>query len=167
MICVAHRTTPLGTITLSAQGEALTGLWFDGQAHFGTTIPDEGARERPLPIFEEAERWLTLYFSGRDPGFTPPVEFIGTPWQKAVWEILLSIPYGQTMSYGAIAAMLTRRQGRRADPRAVGGAVSRNPISLIVPCHRVVGADGSLTGYAGGLERKRALLTLEGAVFRG
>ena len=167
MICIAHLPTPLGTITLSAQGKALTGLWFDGQAHFGSVIPKEGARECSLPVFEETERWLSLYFSGRDPGFTPPVELIGTPWQKAVWEILLTIPYGQTISYGAIAAALTRNQGRRTDPRAVGGAVSRNPISLIVPCHRVLGADGSLTGYAGGLERKRALLALEGAVFRG
>ena len=159
----SHYDSPLGGITLSSDGEALLGLWFDGQKRFASTLaPDH--EERALPVFDLAKRWLEVYFSGRDPGFTPPLRMESTPFRRAVWDILLTIPFGRTMTYGEIAAGLARRNGLlRMSAQAVGGAVGHNPISLIVPCHRVVGADGSLTGYAGGLERKRFLLALEGA----
>ena len=153
--------SPLGGITVSGNGDALTGLWFDAQAHFASTLSDT-YEYRELPVFHETARWLDLYFSGGSPRFTPPLLMIGTPFRKAVWEILLSIPYGETVTYGQIAASLAKKQGiARVSARAVGSAVGHNPISLIVPCHRVIGADGSLTGYAGGLDRKRALLMLE------
>lgn len=167
MVLITRRPSPLGDITLAAEGDALVGLWFDKQKYHGSTLPENAFREGNHPVFAQAERWLDIYFSGREPDFTPPLDLRGSFFQKAVWELLLSIPYGCTLTYGAAAALLTERQGRRADPRAVGGAAGRNPISLIVPCHRLIGADGSLTGYAGGLERKRALLTLEGIVLRG
>ena len=157
---LCHLPSPLGGVTLASDGEALVGLWFDSQAHFMAGLSDE-YEETPLPVFDEAQRWLELYFSGREPDFTPPLCPRGTVFQRAVWKELLTIPYGRTASYGELA----RRMGI-ASARAIGGAVGRNPVSLIIPCHRVLGADGRLTGYAGGLERKRALLRLEGAAFR-
>ena len=161
MTYIHHFPSPLGDITMASDGEALTGLWFDGQKHFGSTLKGE-AVEKDLPVFEAAVRWLTLYFSWRDPGFKVPVRLEGTPFRRAVWEVLREIPYGQTCTYGEIASELAKRLGRERVPaRAVGQAVGQNPISLIIPCHRVVGAGGALTGYAGGLERKRALLRLE------
>ena len=159
----AHCDSPLGGITLSSDGEALLGLRFDGQRHFaGTLAPVH--KEKSLPVFEQTRRWLEVYFGGRDPGFAPPLRMNGTAFRRAVWEILLKIPFGRTMTYGEIAAELVRGKGlARMSAQAVGGAVGHNPIALIVPCHRVIGADGSLTGYGGGLERKRRLLALEGA----
>ena len=158
-----HYISPLGGITLASDGEALTGLWFDGQKHFADTLGDV-QEEKPLPIFEEAVKWLDLYFSGKDPGFVPKLSTHGTPFREAVWEILRTIPFGETMTYGEIAARLASTRGLdKMSARAVGSAVGRNPISLIIPCHRVVGAGGSLTGYAGGINKKRFLLALEGA----
>ena len=157
-----HLDSPLGGITLASDGEALTGLWFDGQKHFGAGLSGD-AREQRLPVFAETERWLKLYFTGTEPDFTPPLRLIGTAFQREVWELLRQIPYGETVSYGALAARIAERRGlARFSAQAVGGAVGRNPISILVPCHRVLGADGSLTGYAGGLEKKAALLGLEG-----
>lgn len=157
-----HCDTPLGGMTLASDGEALTGLWFDGQKYFGSTLFPE-FEKRDLPVFEDTLRWLDIYFSGKEPGFTPRLCLRGSAFRIAVWEILLSIPYGQTMTYGEIAERLARQSGLpRMSAQAVGGAVGHNPISIIVPCHRVVGADGRLTGYAGGLERKARLLELEG-----
>ncbi len=165
-----HYLSPLGWITLASDGHAITGLWFDGQSHFAETLGKEHA-ERSLPVFGEASRWLDIFFNGSDPGFTPPLAPKGTPFRRAVWAILLGIPRGKTVSYGEIAGMLKSdpeyavsiRQGSsKPYARAVGCAVGRNPISLIIPCHRVIGADGRLTGYAGGMERKRRLLALEG-----
>ena len=165
MDCTRHYDSPLGGITLASDGEALTGLWFDGQEHFAETL-SAGHEARNLPVLDETVRWLDLYFSGKDPGFTPALEMRTTPFRKAVWEILLTIPYGETRSYGELAAQLAEAYGlSRVSARAVGAAVGRNPISIIVPCHRVLGANSRLTGYAGGLARKRALLTLEGARF--
>ncbi len=149
--------SPLGVITLASDGEALTGLWFEGQKHFGAGL-DREHMEKPLPVFDQAEKWLDLYFSGREPDCPPPLRPRGTAFQEAVWNRLLAVPYGQTVTYGEIAASLALPPG---SARAVGGAVGRNPISLLIPCHRVVGADGSLTGYAGGVERKKRLLALE------
>ena len=155
-----HYVSPLGGITLASDGEALTGLWFDGQKHFPSVLVRE---QKSLPVFEEAVKWLDLYFSGKDPGFTPKLCLRSTPFREAVWEMLRSIPFGKTVTYGEIAARLAGERGLvKSSARAVGGAVGHNPISLIIPCHRVVGAGGRLTGYAGGIEKKRFLLSLEG-----
>lgn len=165
-ICEYH--SPLGKIILAGEGEALKGLWFEGQKYFGSTLGGETVGAG-LPVLDQAVRWLDLYFSGEEPDFTPPLSLTGTPFQKRVWEFLLTIPYGRTTTYGEIAGRLfgEGEEGQRTSARAVGSAVGRNPISLIVPCHRVVGAGGRLTGYAGGLERKEKLLLLEGQRGRG
>ena len=159
-----HRyISPLGGITLASDGEALTGLWFDGQKHFADTL-DPQHKEKDLPVFDEAGRWLDVYFSGKAPEFTPKLRMKTTEFRKAVWEVLLTIPFGQTMTYGEIAAVIAKQKGmNRMSARAVGGAVGHNAISLIIPCHRVVGANGSLTGYAGGIDKKVKLLVLEKA----
>ncbi len=146
--------SPLGEILLAADGDALIGVWFVG-GKYAPVIEKIGNRE--TPALAMGKRWLEIYFSGREPDFLPPLHLSGTPFQEKVWALLLEIPYGQTVTYGALAARL----GKKMSAQAVGGAVGRNPVSIIVPCHRVVGADGSLTGYAGGLERKRFLLELE------
>ena len=143
---ISHYESPLGAITLAADEKGLTGLWFDREKYFGNTL--------------EAEY---TYFMGRCPEKKLPLHLQGTEFQKAVWAILLNIPYGQTETYGKIAEEIARSRGREhMSAQAVGGAVGHNPVSIIVPCHRVVGADGNLTGYTGGIERKIALLQLEG-----
>ena len=158
---IHHYASPLGGITMASDGTALTGLWFEGQKYFAAGL-DEDHEERMLPVFEEAEKWLIIYFSGREPDFIPPLHMKTTNFRKSVWEILLSIPYGVTMTYGEIALRIGEKKGQgRVSARAVGDAVAHNAISLIIPCHRVIGADGSLTGYAGGTERKRKLLGME------
>ncbi|MBQ5521857.1 MAG: methylated-DNA--[Oscillospiraceae bacterium] len=159
-----HRfNSPLGGITLASDGEALTGLWFDGQKYFAASLEKEH-EERMLPVFDLADKWLNLYFSGSEPGFLPPLLMRTTEFRKTVWEILLSIPYGKTMTYGEIADRIAAGRGlSRMSAQAVGGAVAHNAISLMIPCHRVVGMDGSLTGYAGGLEKKIWLLEMENA----
>ncbi len=156
--------SPLGGITMASDGSGLTGLWFDRQQHFGSTLSTEH-EEILLPVFEETSSWLDTYFSGKIPDFTPPLALPASPFRKIVWEILLTIPYGQTTTYGEIAAEVAKRSGTgRMSAQAVGGAVGRNPISLIIPCHRVIGARGKLTGYAGGLDKKIRLLRMEQAV---
>lgn len=153
--------SPLGRIMLAADGEALTGLWFEGQKYFADKLePDH--EEKDLPVFGRAKQWLAIYFDGKAPDFTPPLSLKGTPFQKEVWEILLTVPFGQTTTYAEIAKEIARRRGLRSmSAQAAGNAVSHNPISLIIPCHRVLGSDGSLTGYAGGLEKKEWLLAME------
>jgi methylated-DNA-[protein]-cysteine S-methyltransferase len=146
--------TPLGPIRAAAETTALTGLWFAGQRYY----PEDTAVWINMPdqaIFGLLRGWLESYFEGKNPE-PLPLAPQGTPFQQLVWTLLLKIPYGQTTTYGTLAAQLTG-----ASPRAVGGAVGHNPISLLIPCHRVIGADGSLTGYAGGIDRKKALLSLE------
>ena len=161
-----HYSSPLGGITIACNGEALTGLWFDGQKYFAATLSREH-EERMLPVFEQADRWLDLYFSGSDPGFLPPLSLQATEFRKAVWEILLTIPYGETRTYKEIAQLVAEQKGlSQMSAQAVGGAVGHNPISLMIPCHRVIGADGSLTGYAGGLEKKIWLLSMENPAFQ-
>jgi len=164
MIYTSHCPSPLGEILLAADDQGLTGLWFaENQRHLCLGLSPD-AEERPSPFFDEARRWLEVYFSGRDPGFTPTLHLTGPDFRVRVEEILLAIPYGQTATYGQIARQIASERGvERMSARAVGGAVGRNPISLIVPCHRVVGSGGSLTGYGGGIDRKIALLKLEGA----
>ncbi len=153
--------SPLGPITLASDGEAIIGLWFDGQKYFGNNLPKE-TEEKELPVFTTAKHWLDIYFSGEEPHFLPPLKYSSTPFRNMVWDILLTIPYGETMTYGEIATRIAKKENRpKISAQAVGGAVGHNPISLMIPCHRVVGTSGSLTGYAGGLERKVALLRLE------
>ena len=163
-----HRfNSPLGGITMASDGEALTGLWFDGQKYFAASLEKEH-EERMLPVFDLADKWLNLYFSGSEPGFLPPLLMRATEFRKTVWEILLTIPYGKTMTYGEIADRITAERGlSRMSAQAVGGAVAHNAISLMIPCHRVVGMDGSLTGYAGGLEKKIWLLEMENTSKKG
>jgi len=164
MIYTYRYASQLGSITLASDGEALTGLWFDRQKHFSHKLISE-TTEAELPIFTQTIKWLDTYFGGKVPDFTPPISLQTTPFRKAVYEILISIPYGQTMTYGEIANILAEQKGiERMLAQAVGGAVGHNPISIIIPCHRVVGTDGSLTGYAGGLDRKIKLLKLEKAL---
>ena len=156
-----HYTSHLGRITLASDGEALTGLWFDGQKFFGAGLEARNEAKR-LPIFDETCRWLDIYFSGKVPDFTPKLNVHTTPFRKVICGIMLDIPYGQTMSYGEIARLYAMRTGLdRMSSQAVGNAVAHNPISIIIPCHRVLGSDGSLTGYAAGLDRKLQLLKLE------
>lgn len=158
--------SPLGEILLAADNIGLTGLWFAGQKYYACGL-DREHDEREVPVFEEVRRWLDIYFSGKEPDFMPPVHMTGTPFQIEVWEILRRIPYGKTMTYGEIAKKFAGERGLPGmSAQAVGGAVGRNRISVIIPCHRVVGSGGSLTGYAGGIERKRKLLTLE-SVYSG
>ena len=158
---IFHYTSSIGGITLASDGEALTGLWFEGQKYYPQNLVAESS-EVKLPIFTETVKWLDIYFSGKEPDFTPTISLNTTPFRKAACDIMLTIPCGQTMTYGEIAIILAEKQGmERMSAQAVGSAVGHNPISIIIPCHRVVGADGSLTGYAGGLDKKAALLKLE------
>ena len=156
-----YYNSPLGKILLASDGHALTGLWFEGQKYFAAKL-DPDHEEKNLPVFARTAEWLALYFDGENPAFMPPLTLKGTPFQKEVWEILLEIPFGQTTTYAEIAAEIARRRGLASmSAQAVGSAVAHNPISLIIPCHRVVGSDGGLTGYAGGLEKKEWLLAME------
>lgn len=154
--------SPLGELLLAADEKGLTGIWFDGGKYFAEGLDAEHEKGQ-LPVLETAKRWLDIYFAGREPDFTPPLHMIGSPFRLSVWKHLLEIPYGETTTYGEIAKRIAREMGiERMSAQAVGGAVGHNPVSIIVPCHRVIGTDGSLTGYAGGLEKKVRLLTLEG-----
>ncbi len=158
---VSHYNSPLGKLTIAADEIGLTGLWFDGQKYFGSTLAID-RKETPIPVLEEAVHWLDLYFAGSNPGSIPPLHMVGTEFQRRVWSVLQTIPYGETITYGDIAGILKQQYGYNAmSAQAVGGAVGHNPIGIIVPCHRVVGAGGKMTGYAGGIERKQWLLQLE------
>lgn len=166
MAYTQHYDSPLGGILLAADDVGLTGLWFDGQKYFARGLSNERI-EQETSVLAEAKRWLDIYFTGKEPDFTPPLHPIGSAFRRSVWEILLQIPYGQTTTYGEIARQLAKKQGLdRMSAQAVGGAVGHNEISIIIPCHRVVGADGSLTGYAGGIGKKEKLLELERADMR-
>ena len=155
--------TPLGKIQAAACDNAICGVWFIGQKYFPSET-ETWLKAPDYPVFVSLGIWLKDYFARKKPEIRFPLLPRGTDFQQAVWKLLLEIPYGKTTTYGAIAALLSA--GKKAQSQAVGGAVGHNPISLIIPCHRVLGADGSLTGYAGGLEKKRALLDLEEAKYR-
>jgi O-6-methylguanine DNA methyltransferase len=160
-----HYESPLGGITLASDGESLVGLWFDGQKHFADVLEKEH-QEKLLPVLQDACRWLDIYFGGKAPDFTPELKMRTTPFRKTVWEILLSIPFGHTVTYGEIAARIAKDNGlKQMSARAVGGAVGHNAISLIIPCHRVIGSSGNLTGYAGGIDKKVRLLQMERFTF--
>ena len=159
----SHYRSPIGDVLLAADETGLTGLWFEGQKYFALHLDTEH-EEKDLPLFETAKQWLDIYFSGKEPGFSVPLHLTGTAFQNEVWEILRTIPYGRTATYGEIAKQIAATKGLpHMSAQAVGGAVGRNQISIIVPCHRVVGTNGSLTGYAGGIDKKMKLLQLEGA----
>ena len=154
MICDTY-DSPLGQIRLCCDGENLTAVIFVGQKYEDKHIPKD-AEYGSHPVLEQTKEWLSQYFSGIIPVFLPPINLNGTPFQKRVWELLLEIPYGKTITYGELAKTLECKSAQ-----AVGSAVGRNPVSILIPCHRVVGSDGALTGYAGGVEKKEALLKLE------
>ena len=161
MVYTTEYLSPLGTITLACDEEAIIGLWFNGQKHFGNILPPD-TQEREKPLLKEAKKWLDVYFSGEEPKFTPRLHPGGSSFRQAVWKILLEIPYGQTVTYGEIAGRIAKMQNTsHMSAQAVGGAVGHNEVSIIIPCHRVVGTNGSLTGYAGGIDKKIALLELE------
>lgn len=164
MTFVQTYDSPLGGMLLAADEHGLTGAWFDGQKYFAHGLPAERT-VRETPVLAQTKRWLEVYFSGKAPDFLPPLHPAGSAFRQAVWELLLKIPYGKTATYGALAKQLAAGAGMSA--QAVGGAVGHNAISVLIPCHRVVGADGSLTGYAGGIDRKIRLLELEHADLRG
>ncbi len=158
---IHYYNSPLGLITEASDGKKLTGLWFEGQKYYLSSLNKEYT-EQDLPIFSQTDNWLDIYFSGEEPGFTPPISINTSEFRKTVFDILLSIPYGHTITYGEIAGIIANNKGVRCiSAQAVGGAVGHNPISLIIPCHRVLGAHGKLTGYAGGINKKEQLLKLE------
>lgn len=178
--------SPLGNMILAAEKDRLTGLWFEDQQYFAATrkgvfkekwgskekegfwereiFKEEGVfKEKESTVFQETKRWLDCYFSGDDPDFMPFIRLESTPFRLAVWKILRGIPYGSVVTYKEIAEEMAKATGkRRMSAQAVGGAVGHNPISILIPCHRVIGSDGSMTGYAGGIDRKVRLLELEG-----
>lgn len=157
----SHYTSFLGDILLAADDVGLVGLWFDKQKYYARHLDKENV-EKETPILKETKRWLDVYFSGQEPDFSLPLHPAGTDFQQEVWVILGEIPYGKTMTYGDIANRIAHKRGLATmSAQAVGGAVGHNPISIIIPCHRVVGTNGSLTGYAGGIDKKIALLQLE------
>lgn len=162
VIYVRRFSSPLGTLTGASDGENILGLWIAGQKYFESTVKESPAEEN-LPVFDKMGEWLDRYFVGEQPGIGElPLAPEGSVFRRTVWNCLKEIPYGETAFYGEIADKVSRLLGRRTSPRAVGVAVGRNPISIIVPCHRVIGADGGLTGYAGGLDIKLRLLRHEG-----
>ncbi len=159
---ISEYQSPIGKILLAADEMGLTGLWLENEKYYTLGLDTEH-EEKETAVLKKAKRWLDIYFSGKKPDFTPSIHMIGTEFQKEVWEILLRIPYGQTVTYGEIAKELAERRGiPKMSAQAVGGAVGRNKLSIIIPCHRVVGTNGSLTGYAGGINKKIMLLELEG-----
>lgn len=167
MVYTTEYASPLGRMTLACGEEAIIGLWFNGQRYFGNILQKQTV-QKEHPLFADAKRWLDVYFSGHEPDFLPPLRYDSTPFRKLVCEIMLTIPYGRTMTYGQITAEAAKWQGmERMSAQAVGGAVGHNPISLMIPCHRVVGTNGSLTGYGGGIARKVKLLELEHADMHG
>ncbi|MDY6080750.1 MAG: methylated-DNA--[protein]-cysteine S-methyltransferase [Eubacteriales bacterium] len=167
MIYTQHYDSPLGGILLAADETGLTGLWFDGEKYYADNLAAEH-EARDTQALGAAKRWLDVYFAGKEPDFLPPLHPIGSAFRKEVWQLLLEIPYGQTTTYGALARRLAERRGlRHMSAQAVGGAVGHNEISILIPCHRVVGTSGSLTGYAGGIDKKLSLLRLEQADLSG
>ena len=158
---VNYYQSPLGNILLAADETGLTGLWFEWQKYYAKGLNTDFMTKK-IPVFEETKHWLDIYFSGNEPDFTPPLHLVGTDFQEDVWKILLKIPYGHTTTYSGIAKEVAANRGlKNMSAQAVGGAVGRNPISIIVPCHRVIASNGSLTGYAGGIDKKIYLLEIE------
>lgn len=168
MYYIADYNTPIGKLILAAddRGEAITGAWFEGQKYFGGTSGQDLVAKKDLEVFDDAKSWLDRYFGGERPSPDElPLAPCGSDFRQEVWKLLCEIPYGRVTTYGELAAETARRLGReRMSAQAIGGAVGHNPISVIIPCHRVIGADGSMTGYAGGIGLKEWLLSHEGAI---
>lgn len=155
--------SPIGKLILASDGENLIGLWMEKQKYFGDNIVNNAIENADLSVFEKTKKWLDSYFAGENPKIDIPLAPTGTDFRKKVWQILSEIPYGQTATYREIASKIAKIENKKSmSAQAVGGAVGHNPISIIVPCHRVVGTNNSLTGYAGGISKKIYLLKLEG-----
>ena len=168
MYYTARYWSPVGPLLLAGREDGLIGLWLEGQKYFGAGLPEQREQREDLPILRSAKEWLDRYFAGQDPDPEElPLAPAGSDFRKEVWKIITKIPYGCTITYGKIAKILAVKRGAKSiSPQAVGGAVGHNPISVIIPCHRVIGSDGSLTGYAGGIEKKEWLLAHEEAHIR-
>ncbi|GHV08355.1 methylated-DNA--protein-cysteine methyltransferase [Campylobacterota bacterium] len=163
MYYTTHHNSPLGLLMLASDGENIVGAWLEGQKYFAATLGDQAVQKEDLPVFAQAENWLKRYFDGAKPAIAElPLAPRGGEFRAEVWKILCEIGYGECTTYGSIAKTLADRTGKGAAAQAVGGAVGHNPISIIIPCHRVVGANGNLTGYAGGIDAKIKLLRHEG-----
>lgn len=164
MFCSTHYESPIGRLTLASDGEAIIGLWMEGQKYFGASVAETLTPNPDLPLFGVASKWLDAYFAGQRPEIgNLPLAPRGSDFRRAVWDILCTIPYGEVMAYGSIAQKIAAQTGRRSmSSQAVGGAVGHNPIAILIPCHRVIGSSGSLTGFSGGLAKKTKLLELEG-----
>lgn len=159
---IDYYDSPLGRITLGSDGNALIGLWIEGQKYYCEKFPKEAAK-KDLEVFSETKKWLDTYFSGKNPEVIPKLKLQGSDFRHEVWEILKRIPFGKTTTYGQIAKEIASNRGLPGmSCQAVGGAVGHNPISIIIPCHRVLGQNGNLTGYAGGVDLKIKLLQIEG-----
>ncbi|MCC8166979.1 MAG: methylated-DNA--[protein]-cysteine S-methyltransferase [Planctomycetes bacterium] len=164
MYCSSKYDSPVGRITLAGDGDSLSGLWIESQKYFGDTMSGEMIEDDGLPIFNRTKKWLDRYFAGKKPEISEVrLAPVGGEFRQTVWRLLCDIPYGEVTTYGAIARHVAALMGKKTmSSQAVGGAVGHNPISIIIPCHRVIGTNGSLTGYAGGLTLKIKLLELEG-----
>ena len=163
MVCLSTFSSPLGVLRLAADGQGLRGLWFPGQSYAPRFSEAVDRENEDITV---TKQWLEVYFSGKRPDFLPRLCPIGSEFQRQVWDLLLQIPYGESTTYGALVKKLSQARGlERMSAQAVGGAVGHNPISILIPCHRVLGVEGRLTGYAGGRDKKAALLTLEGIPF--
>lgn len=158
---INHYQSPIGGLLIAEDGGGLCGLWLDGEKYYAQTLGGDFAEKRTRTL-DETKKWLDTYFKGRKPDFMPKLSMRGSAFRLEVWKILLEIPYGRTTTYGEIARKISARRGGKMSAQAVGGAVGHNEISIIVPCHRVIGSGGNLTGYAGGLDAKTKLLALEG-----
>lgn len=166
MYYFATYTSPIGVLTLACDpgGKHLVGLWNEGQKHYGASIPEAMEENDCMPVFDTAKQWLDQYFAGKNPSLSAlPMAPIGSAFRREIWQILCEIPYGQVMTYLTISKQIAKKRGKESmSSQAVGGAIAHNPISIMIPCHRVVGSNGSLTGYAGGIQKKIKLLELEG-----
>lgn len=160
---ITNYDSPVGKLLLASDGAALIGLWLEGQDHYADGLDENAVTESSLPIFTQAKRWLDAYFAGERPQIDDlALAPGGSLFRRRICQLLCEIPYGELTTYGRLAKDYEVRFGEKTAARAVGGAVGRNPISIIIPCHRVVGAGGAITGYAGGLDKKRILLAREG-----
>ncbi|MCL2565595.1 MAG: methylated-DNA--[protein]-cysteine S-methyltransferase [Defluviitaleaceae bacterium] len=161
---ISKYKSPVGNLTIASDGEGIIGLWLEGQKYYASTLGDDFFEGNDLEVFHKTKEWLDKYFVGQDPRITLFLDLKGSEFRKKIWEILLDIPYGKLTTYSEVAKTYEEITGKKTSPRAVGGAVGHNPISIIIPCHRVVGAKGSLTGYAGGIDKKTWLLQHEKAI---
>ena len=156
--------SPIGILTAVSDGTSITGLWMENQRYWGQSVSADPADGSNLEVMNQLQKWLDAYFNGKEPSFFVPCKADGTVFQQAVWEQLNRIPYGKTVTYGQIAKTIEQESGKIVSAQAVGNAIGRNPICILIPCHRVIGSNGELTGYAAGIDRKRILLELEKAI---